>query len=343
MTSHDRPLLAFAGPAGVPAEALQMAVDAGLLPVALAHVAGADHEQMLRITIATLASDLLCVVLPCSVGLDPATTELWRAAEDAGLPRAVLVTDLAADAPDFADLAAIAARALGPECVPVRLPVWSDDHLPVASLGLAELTISGPDGVLAADPEHAQAAAEDRAVLVDHLAVLADDGFAASVSAGITPSSIARAIRGPVLSGELAPVLPASTDGAWAVDLADALQRLEAADDGQHIPGPSDRLVRRDAIGDPCVGSAAVVMAVEADGTLAVREVFGRLPQEGVAVVTSSMPGMDGSAAPFRSWPTMLEILDGPTDGLVRVRSVLAAHPGEALADSQVWLAPVRA
>lgn len=361
MTNSDpgTALIAFAGPAGVPAKLLVVAGDGSarpegarpglaplsLVPIALEPLAGADSEQVLRATVAALACDALCVVLPCAVGLDPATIELWRAAEDAGLPRAVLVTELAADAPDFADLAAIAARALGPECLPVRLPVWSDDDppTPVASLGLADLTISGPDGIVAADPEHAQAAAEDRTTLVDLVAVLADDGFAAAVSAGITPSAVASSMRGPVLAGELAPVLPASADGAWATDLAALLSGI-SPDAGRWTSTPGDRLVRRDAAGEACGGSAAVVLAVADDGALVVREVFGTLPPGGGAVVvTASMPGVDGTAQPFRSWPTAIELLGGSRDGLVRVRSVLAARPGEALSDSQVWLTPVRA
>ncbi|TXH42449.1 MAG: hypothetical protein E6Q90_09390 [Actinobacteria bacterium] len=91
-------------------------------------------EWTIRATLAALACDALLAVLPCPVGLDPATAVVWEAAAEAGLPRAVLVTGLAAEgAPDFEDLAAIAERALGSECLPARLPVWDDGNVPAAA------------------------------------------------------------------------------------------------------------------------------------------------------------------------------------------------------------------
>ncbi len=293
-------------------------------------------ESLIRATVAALACDALVAVLPCSVGLDPATAAVWEAAAEAGLPRAVVITGLADDAPDFEDLAAIAERALGPDCVPARLPVWDDADQPAASLSLADLTIATPDPI-PADPEHAAAAAGARDALVAALSVLAGDAFAAAVAAGLTPGGIAAELATALCCGELAPVWPDTADAAWADDAMAALAPAAAAG---ALSAPSDRLVRRDASGQPGTGSAAAVLGNPDPQTCLLRSVFGNLPTEGAVVVTCCGPDAEGHAQPYRSWPTAIELLH--TDGeLHTVRSVMAARLGEVLADSQTWLVPV--
>lgn len=300
-------------------------------------------EWTIRATLAALACDALLAVLPCPVGLDPATAVVWEAAAEAGLPRAVLVTGLAAEgAPDFEDLAAIAERALGSECLPARLPVWDDGNVPAASLNLADLTIAAPHPV-PADPEHAAVAAPSRDALVAALSVLADDAFAASVSVGLTPGGVDSELGAALVRGELAPIWPDTSDGAWAGDLMGALKTGAGAG---LLAAPADRLVRRDAQGDPGTGSAAVVIASPERNTCLVRSVFGELPAQGAVVVTCCGPDGLGRPQPYRSWPTAIEDLPAPAAalagaaGLRAVRSVMAALPGEVLADSQTWLLP---
>lgn len=342
--TRPAPVVALIGPSDVPDELVAALAAAGGVGIALPAAAGADADALLRSTIAALACDALVVVLPAPTGLDPGSAAVWQAVADAGLPRCVLVAGIGPETADFEDLTAIAARVLGAECVPARLPVLDDDEEVAGSLDLVSLAISTPAGEHAAEPEHVALTAELRDALVTEVAVASvDDGFAAGVLAGIAPS--AERLRGElaaaVLAGDCAPVLAASPDAGWCADLVGWLLAGDSAAD----PGTDGfasiahpRLVLRDAEGGAAAGDAGVVLAAGPEWLLA-RAVIGELPT-GMASINGACVGADGTPSAERAWPTLVGDGQPEPGGLVRFATPIRADIGDSLAAGHLWLLP---
>lgn len=358
----------------MPAELTTALAAAGGVGVALPAAAGADADALLRTTIAALACDALVVVLPAAVGLDPGSAAVWQAVAEAGLPRVALVVGIGPETADFEDLTAIAARVLGAECVPARLPVLDDEEEVTGSLGLVSLVIATAAGEHPAEPEHIALTAELRDALVTEVAVnSADDGFAAGVLAGVTPSPerLGAELAAAVSAGVCAPALAASPDAGWCADLvgwlrpgdaaaevstptgaregtaaaegaADPISTAEVAGDpfaGVGTPAdPHPRLVLRDAEGQPATGAAGVVLATSPEWLVA-RAVIGALPV-GSASINGACVGADGTAAPARAWPTMLGEPQPEPGGLLRFANPMRAEVGDTVATGHLWLLP---
>ena len=323
--------------------------------------------------IAALACDLAVVELPAPVGLDAQTPHVWELLGVAGLPRAVVVSRLGAATADFDDIAAIAQRMLGEECVAVRLPVFDDDDSPAASLDLTRGVLDTVQGQVAAEGAHLTVAAGDLSALLSVMAAAVPDDVAAgryiellakysdqpqlqqsdtgtSILLGMPslpdapaglPSQLASDVAAVVSEGLLVPIVADSPEGAWVHDLA-----AWTAGGG----APEDRLVRRDADGQPTDGWAGVVLAV-VDETALIRPVYGA-PAAGYALITAVGSDADGTPVPHRAWPTELALLadgpapdgpapDGPaTDSPQWWATTVRMSVGDTVASGHVWLVP---
>lgn len=325
------------------------------LVVILDGLAGADVPGRGGVVSAVLACDALVVVLPATVGMDPLTAGVWHAAAQAGLPRAVLVTELAEATADFEDLAAIAERVLGDDCVPVALPVFDDDGEVVGALNLADGVLQGPDGAEGVGRDHLRFAAGPRLRLLSQLAtVVADDEVAERAIEVVAAAdrddpdsdlvvwggsstdslwSLAGPLAAAVADGAVAPVVPNTPDSAT---VGQVLAWLYAA----ALSGPA--LVRRDEADEPCDGPAAVVLAVDGQRAV-VRPCYGdTVVTEGLLTLTrtgAATADPAGRLAPYRAWPA--GVVDHQSHvGYAMVTLTLRPSVGDVLTDRHLWLVP---
>ncbi|MCB0916539.1 MAG: hypothetical protein H6525_06190 [Actinobacteria bacterium] len=356
------PVVVLLAPGRLP-EPLPAAVSRICVPVPFDDLASAGPHRIVGAATAALAADVLLVVVGADLGIDPTTAKIWQIAADAGVPRAVAVTALGDGRADIEDIAAIAGRMFGDECVLWRLPVFDDDGELAGSLDLARgvLRVDGKD--IPSSRAHRRVSVGARLRLLEALSGVIDDPDTAQRALSIAadasdddPDSdlpiwgepdvwdVSRHGVDAFRSGELAPVLPATED--WD-DVAQLLQPWSAAG-GPTVP----RFVRRNAEGEATDGPAAVVLAAEGDWAL-VRTVYGpALPAEGLLTMTRTGVGLpesgdDGWAlAPYRAWPVGVVDRRSATAGesaaedlsWQRLRLTLRPQVGDVLALDYLWL-----
>lgn len=318
-------------------------------------LAHADVFLRTGVVTAALACDAVVAVLPASVGLDPLTCQVWQAAADADLPRAVLITELGDGHADFADLAAIARRALGDECVVAELPVFNDNGSVVATLGVADGYLHGTFGRRPSEREHRRLTADSRFDLLAALAAVCDDDAMAAelinrlqtaspddpdadvtvwhASDGSGVWQVGTLVATAAASGQLAPVVP-HVPGDMT-----ALTRLLAP---WQALTPRVALIPCDNAGAYVDAPVAVVIAAHGDMAVA-RLINGQLPPDREwYVMTRSGPGSDGHLYPYRTWPVSLWDASGSTaDRLARFRVSLTPHVGDCIAEQAVWALPM--
>lgn len=313
---------------------------------------------------AVLACDALAVVLPATVGLDPLTAGVWQVAAAAGLPRAVVITDLDSATADFEDLAAIAERVLGAECLPVALPVFDDDGSVCGALDLVAGVMADRDGSVPVERAHLRFSAGPRLRLVSALAaVVADEavaGRALAVVAAADPDdpegdavvwgdpvwSLAEPLAEAVAEGTMAPVLPETPVPAGPLATSATVQRRILgwfAQSALDATWPVQRaLVRRDVHGEPCDGPAAVVLAAQGERAV-VRPLHGeRIVTEGLLTLTrtgSATADPTGPLVSYRAWPVgVVEHED--LGGYAMVTLTMRPAVGDVLTDRPLWLVP---
>lgn len=301
------------------------------------------------ITVA-LACDIAVIDLSAEVGIDALTPTIWRWLEAAGMPRVVAVTGLGLATPDFDDLAAIAQRVLGEECLPVYLPVLDDGEVPVASLDLTRSVLTTTTDQRTAEVGHLSVTQGDLSALLSVLSATVDDETAAaqylrelnSLGEVVGPSLIptpetdrAGDLAAVVAEGLVAPVVAHTPDAAWVRDLPTWISPAL----------PSERLVRRDEEAAPTQGWAAVVLTAD-DGLALTRSVFDS-PMPGPAMITAVGTDAQGRPVPLRAWPTSLDAAtpdvfaesDSPAD-LTLWSSAVTTQVGDTLAEGHIWLLP---
>lgn len=194
------------------------------------------------------AADAALLVVASPQGLDGATAALWERCGEAGLPRAVCVTQLDLPRADFDETVAVLQRVLGDELHPLALPMLDDDERVAGLIGLLDLQVvdrsTGRAQVRAADPAHVALVEGLRADLVE--AVLADSEDGDLLDAyleGAEPDSgvLRRELHGAVGRHGLAPVL--AVDAARGVGLAEVLDLVHGA---FPPPGGGPAVVRPD-------------------------------------------------------------------------------------------------
>lgn len=336
----------------------------GFRPVVAGAMATASSDEVTGVAMAVAACDALIAVLPATVGLDPGTCVVWALAAELGVPRAAVVTALGGGGADFDDVGAIAARALGPECVPVRLPVWDEESPgddPSASMSLVTGELMTIGGQMAPTLEHLDACAADRRRLLEALAVMDEhDEWPAEemwVPLDRRPPGAAdhfAALAASTARGEFAPLVPWTQDQAAASDVAALLGAVH---------GVTARLAPRDIDNRPCDAAGYIVMAAGADGGMALvrrltpsppgrsaGEALWVLPDDEWAMVsvTRSEAAHDAldrpdAWSPYRAWPTAVRLHPGSVEGLGQIESAMPLSVGDTIgpALARTWWVPV--
>jgi elongation factor G len=213
------------------------------------------------------ATDAALFVVSAVGGLDARTAQLWEECASAGLPRAVVVTQLDRARADFDEAVALCQRLLGEGVLPLHVPMHADDDGGVAGvIDLLRLRVSdwssGEPVERDPDPEHLELVETLRAELLE--AIIAEsedetllDRYLAGdeLDAALLVTDFERAVA----RGHFHPVLAVSPlQGAGTSELLDLL--------AAGFPSPLEH-------GCPPVtrpdGSPAAPLACDPDGPLA--------------------------------------------------------------------------
>ncbi|MGD9873640.1 MAG: elongation factor G [Kiritimatiellia bacterium] len=175
-----------------------------------------------QVVAATLVADAALVAVDVNSGIQVGTARVWRRCEDLKLPRGVVITGIDKENANFANALAAIQETWGARCVPVVIPVGSDQVV----------------DVLASKPVPAEVAEQVSAVkgsLVEVAAETDDAMIEKYLSGGeLSPEEIAAGLRGAVASCRLIPVfVTAAKKAVGLVELLDGIKRL--------FPTPADR------------------------------------------------------------------------------------------------------
>lgn len=188
-----------------------------------------DFEGALRSGLR--AADAALFVVPAVGGLDARTAALWQDCAAAGLPRAVVVTQLDRPGADFDESVALAQRLLGEGVHPLHVPMHGDDDDVAGLIDLLRLRVSdwsGGDPVdRDPDPEHLTLVEGVRGDLLEAVLAESDDPTLLDryldddeLDPGLLTTAFERAVAG----GHLHPVLAVSPrQGVGTAELLDLL------------------------------------------------------------------------------------------------------------------------
>jgi elongation factor G len=217
------------------------------------------------------AVDGVLFVVSAVGGLDPVTAQLWQECADAGVARAVAVTQLDGARADFDETVALCQRVLDDAVLPISLPMHDDDGGVAGLVTLLDQRVvdstSGTRVARAADPEHLRLIADLRAELVE--AVLEhseDDALLDDYLRGVEPelATLTRQAHRAVARADLTVVLAtAAPAGVGLVELLDFFVNA--------FPSPLERLCPPATRPD---GSPVSPLSADPDGLLAA-EILG--------------------------------------------------------------------
>lgn len=348
-------VVAVIGPNPQASSLLDALQDGGHVAVPIAPAR--EVEGQLGPGVAALACDFVLAEVSAAVGIDQPLADLWQWVEQAQMPRAVVVSGLAAGLADFEDLSALAQRLLNPEALATRLPVYDDDHRTVASLDVSTLLIHDGSGTRTSEAGHRSVIAGFRSEMFAALAaIVPDDQLAQQLLAATIENDddtegsgvvrlpiptvgppegnvwdVSAAVTAGVAEGALVPIVAATSDHAWAADVHLWVQSI--------AQGPTERLLLRDCDGNPTTSVAGVVLATQGRRVL-LRSLNGS-PHEGEAMLTAPGMGQNLAPTPFRAWPTYVTNAREMGADCWDVRSEIQAEPGDALAGSHTWIVPL--
>jgi elongation factor G len=220
------------------------------------------------------AADLALFVVSGVDGVEVQTEILWRAAEEEGIPRAIVITKLDRERASFTRTLAQLREAFGKRVAPVQVPIGIEADLKgVVRVVSGRSFTYGPDdrtGTLSqtTPPEAEELAASTRESLIESV-VETDDELMEKFFEGEVPDAdtIVRTVHQGMLKGEIFPVLVASAARRIGVDTLceflfdfapNPLERsLPPLAEGEPIPLSSDGPVLGyvfKTISDPFVG-----------------------------------------------------------------------------------------
>lgn len=188
-----------------------------------------DFEGALRAGLR--AADAALFVVPAVGGLDPRTAGLWQDCAAAGLPRAVVVTQLDRPGADFDESVALAQRLLGEGVHPLHVPMHGDHDDVAGLIDLLRLRVSdwsGGDPVERdPDPEHLTLVEGVRGDLLEAVLAESDDPTLLDRYLDddeLDPALLTTAFDRAVAGGHLHPVLAVSPrHGVGTAELLDLL------------------------------------------------------------------------------------------------------------------------
>ncbi|HKZ21116.1 MAG TPA: elongation factor G [Acidimicrobiia bacterium] len=171
------------------------------------------------------ATDLALFVVSGVDGVEVQTEILWRAAEDEGIPRAIVITKLDRERASFTRTLAQLRDAFGKRVAPVQVPIGIEADLKgVVRVVSGRSFTYGPEdrtGTLSqtTPPEAEELAASTRESLIESV-VETDDELMEKFFEGEVPDAdtIVRTVHQGMLKGEIFPVLVASAARRIGVD-----------------------------------------------------------------------------------------------------------------------------
>jgi elongation factor G len=171
------------------------------------------------------AADLALFVVSGVDGVEVQTEILWRAAEEEGIPRAIVITKLDRERASFTRTLAQLREAFGKRVAPVQVPIGIEAELKgVVRVVSGRSFTYGPDdrtGTLSqtTPPEAEELAASTRESLIESV-VETDDELMEKFFEGEVPDAdtIVRTVHQGMLKGEIFPVLVASAARRIGVD-----------------------------------------------------------------------------------------------------------------------------
>ena len=188
-------------------------------------------------TCAALAvSDAALLVLCAASGVEVGSEQTWKIAEEAGLPRIIVVNKIDRDTADFGRAVDDARRLFGKRCIAAHMPIGKDGDVH----GIIDLIHM--KALIAADaadeeiPEELKAEAEERRGQLVEAVAETDDELLIRYLDGetLTSDEISAALRNATREGAVYPVLAATATETKGIGLLlDALVDL--------APAPGDR------------------------------------------------------------------------------------------------------
>ena len=207
---------------------------------------------------ATRVADSAVIVVAAPSGVEVGTTQMWRIAEERGLPRILFVSKLDRENTDFGRVLDSLTETFGRACVAVQVPVGAEADFS-GVVNLLDPDAAVPDGL---EDEIEEA----RERLVEAVAET-DDDLATKYLEGeeLTSEEIVSGLKQGIASGEIVPVMAgAATVGIGATELMDAIVDLLPSPAGSStaVTADGDEI---ELDGDPGGPLAAIVFKTAAD------------------------------------------------------------------------------
>ena len=207
---------------------------------------------------ATRVADGAVIVVAAPSGVEVGTTQMWRIAEERGLPRILFVNKLDRENTDFGRVLDSLTETFGRQCVAVQVPVGAEADFS-GVVNLLDPSAEAPGGL-------EDAVEEARERLVEAVAET-DDDLATKYLEGeeLTSDEIVSGLKQGVASGEIVPVMAgAGASGIGATELMDAIVDLLPSPAGSTAAQTTDG-DEVEIDGDPDAPLAALVFKTAAD------------------------------------------------------------------------------
>jgi elongation factor G len=185
---------------------------------------------------AIYAADAAVVLVDASAGVEVGTEHSWSFADEASLPRAVLIDRMDRENADFAQALGQVQSFFGKKCVALQIPVGAQSSFSGVVDVLAMKAYSGEKGTEGTVPDSlSDQAARHREQLVEAVAETDDELLTKYLDGTeLTAEELTRGLRTGIASGAIVPVLV----GAAAKNIGTALLLNTIAD---YFPSPKDR------------------------------------------------------------------------------------------------------
>ena len=171
-------------------------------------------------------ADAAVIVVAGPAGVEVGTRQMWKLAEERGLPRMVFVSKMDRENADYQRVADSLAESFGSRCVAVNIPVGSEADLS------GVVNILDPDSEVPDSLRGAVEAARDR--LAEAVAE-SDDALADKYLEGepLSQEELTEGLKHGVAAGTIVPVLAgAAVSGIGVTELMDAI--------AQYMPSPAE-------------------------------------------------------------------------------------------------------
>jgi len=216
------------------------------------------------------AADAALVLVDASAGVEVGTEHCWTFADEAELPRAVLIDRMDRENADFAQALAQVQSFFGKKCVALQVPVGAQSSFSGVVDVLAMKAYSGEKATEGAVPDSLSGqAARHREQLVEAVAETDDELLTKYLDGTeLTAEELTRGLRTGIASGAIVPVLAGAA--AKNIGVAPLLNTL-----ADYFPSPKDRPPvkaknastgqEEDVKADPAGPLAALVFKTTAD------------------------------------------------------------------------------